>query len=30
VWFAIDITFRQPSAEDFAEAQAWLDNRALV
>ena len=28
VWFAIDITFRSPSAEDFAEAQAWLDNRA--
>ena len=28
VWFAIDITFRSPTAEDFAQAQAWLDNRA--
>jgi len=28
VWFAIDITFRSPSSEDFAQAQAWLDNRA--
>ena len=28
VWFAIDITFRAPSAEDFAQAQLWLDNRA--
>jgi len=28
VWFAIDITFRSPSAKEFAEAQAWLDNRA--
>jgi len=28
VWFAIDITFRSPSSEDFAHAQAWLDNRA--
>jgi len=30
VWFAIDITFRSPTAEDFAQAQAWLDNRALA
>ena len=30
VWFAIDITFRSPSAGDFAQAQAWLDKRALV
>jgi hypothetical protein len=30
VWFAIDITFRSPSAEDFAHAQAWLDNRASL
>jgi hypothetical protein len=28
IWFAVDITFRAPSAEDFAQAQAWLDNRA--
>jgi len=28
IWFAIDVTFRAPSAEDFAQAQAWLDNRA--
>ena len=28
VWFAIDITFRSPTAEDFAQAQEWLDNRA--
>ena len=27
IWFAVDITFRAPSAEDFAEAQVWLDNR---
>jgi hypothetical protein len=30
IWFAIDVTFRAPSAEDFAQAQAWLDNRASV
>jgi hypothetical protein len=30
VWFAIDITFRSPTADDFAQAQAWLDNRALA
>jgi len=30
VWFAIDITFRTPTAEDFALAQEWLDNRALA
>jgi hypothetical protein len=30
VWFAIDITFRSPTAEDFAQAQEWLDNRALA
>jgi hypothetical protein len=30
VWFAIDITFRSPTAEDFAQAQAWLDNRVLA
>ena len=30
VWFAIDVTFRAPSAEDFAQAQAWLDNRVLA
>ena len=30
VWFAIDITFRSPTAEDFAQAQTWLDNRALA
>ena len=30
VWFAIDITFRSPTAEEFAQAQAWLDNRALA
>jgi hypothetical protein len=28
IWFAVDITFRAPSAEDFAQAQLWLDNRA--
>ena len=30
VWFAIDITIRTPTAEDFALAQEWLDNRALA
>ena len=30
VWFAIDITFRPPTAEDFAQAQAWLNNRTLA
>lgn len=30
IWFAIDITFRSPNAEDFAQAQKWLDNRALA
>lgn len=30
IWFAIDITFRSPDAEDFAQAQKWLDNRALA
>jgi hypothetical protein len=28
IWFAVDITFRAPLAEDFAQAQLWLDNRA--
>jgi hypothetical protein len=30
VWFAIDITFRSPTAEDFAQAQEWLDTRVLA
>jgi hypothetical protein len=28
IWYAIDLTFREPSDEDFAQAQAWLDKRA--
>ena len=29
IWFGVDLTFRKPSEEDFASAQAWLDSQGL-
>ena len=25
IWFGVDLTIRKPEAQDFAEAQGWLD-----